>query len=123
MIIKMYDGPRRIKIKDLFADAPDKYYIQTFEYGDFDNWVTAVVYETSLTINTYSMNPKQVYNGKYSAYFTTTFVPIDKGKQTIEGGLINNTHKFVGCSGDIKVGNLEDIMNEEITITGEYTRG
>ena len=52
-MITMYDAPKRVKLVDLFPDSGRKYYIQKFEYGDFDNWVTAVIYETNLVINDY----------------------------------------------------------------------
>ena len=121
-MIAMYDTPKKVKLTDLFPDSGRKYYIQKFEYGDFDNWVTAVIYETSLVINDYSLNSKTAKNGKYSAYLATTFIPIDEAEK-MGGNFINSTRKFVGCGNDLKISKLEDLTDFEVTVDGEWTRG
>ncbi len=121
-MITMYDAPKKVKLTDLFPDSGRKYYIQKFEYGDFDNWVTAVIYETSLVINDYSLNSKAVKDGKYSAYLATTFIPIDEAEK-MGGNFINSNRKFVGCGNDIKISKLEDLTDFEVIVDGEWTRG
>lgn len=121
-MITMYDTPKRVKLTDLFPDSGRRYYIQKFEYGDFDNWVTAVIYETSLVINDYSLNSKTAKNGKYSAYLATTFIPIDEAEKMV-GNFINSNRKFVGCGNDLKISKLEDLTDFKVTVDGEWTRG
>lgn len=120
-MITMYDAPKKVKLTDLFPDSGRKYYIQKFEYGDFDNWVTAVIYETSLVINDYSLNSKAVKDGKYSAYLATTFIALDGGGE-IGKDFINSGRKFVGCGNDLKISKLEDLTDFEVTVDGEWTR-
>lgn len=120
-MITMYNTPKKVKLTDLFPDSGRKYYIQKFEYGDFDNWVTAVVYETSLVINDYSLNSRAVKDGKYSAYFATTFIPIDEAEK-MGGNFINSLRKFVGCGNDLKIGKLEDLTEFEVLVDGEWKR-
>ncbi len=121
-MIAMYDTPKTVKLTDLFPDSGRKYYIQKFEYGDFDNWVTAVIYKTSLVINDYSLNSKAIKDGKYSAYLETTFIPIDEAEK-MGGKFTNSNRKFVGCGNDLKISKLEDLTDFEVTVDGEWTRG
>ena len=121
-MITMYDVPKKVKLTNLFPDSGRKYYIQKFEYGDFDNWVTAVIYETSLVINDYSLNSKTVKDGKYSVYLATTFIPIDEAEK-MGRNFINSNRKFVGYGNDIKISKLEDLTDFEVVVNGEWTRG
>lgn len=120
-MITMYNTPKKVKLTDLFPDAGCKYYIQKFEYGDFDNWVTAVIYKTSLVINDCSLNSKLVRDGKYYAYLATTFIALD-GAEEIGKDFINSGRKFVGCGNGLKISKLEDLTNFEVTVDGEWTR-
>lgn len=121
-MITMYNKPRKVKLSELFPQSNEKYYIQKFEYGDFDNWVTALIYETHLVINDYSLNSKLVKDGKYPACLATTFIPIDEVEK-MGGNFINSNRKFVGYGNDLKISKLEDITEAEITIHGEWVRG
>lgn len=121
-MITMYDTPKKVKLTELFPDSGRKYYIQKFKYGDFDNLITAVIYETSLVINDYSLNSKLVKDGKYPACVATTFIPIDEVEK-MGGNFINSHRKFVGYGNDLKISKLEDITDFEVTVHGEWTRG
>lgn len=120
-MIKMYDKPREVKLIDLFPTGGKKYYIQTFAYGDYDNEVTAVLYETSVVIGDYSFNPKDKKDGKYRVYFRTTYVSADEAEKSV-GGLHNCQRKFEGYGNDYRIGNLEDLGNITVTVNGEWTR-
>ena len=121
-MLTMYDTPTKVKLVDLFPNSVRKYYIQKFEYGDFDNWVTAVIYEMSLVIDDYSLNSKLVKDGKYSACLATTFIPIDEAEK-MGGNFINSNRKFVGYGNDLKISKLEDLTDFEVTVNGEWARG
>lgn len=121
-MITMYDAPKKVKLTDLFPDSGRKYYVKKFEYGDFDNWVTAVIYATSLVIDDYSLNSKLVKDGKYSACLATTFIPIDEAEK-MGGNFINSNRKFVGYGNDLKISKLEDLTDFEVTVDGEWARG
>ena len=43
--IKMFEEPKVITLKEIINDMRKKdcYYIERFEYGDYDNWVTAII--------------------------------------------------------------------------------
>lgn len=120
-MITMYDTPKKVRLTDLFPDSGRKYYIQKFEYGDFDNWVTAVIYETSLVINDYSLNSKAVKDGKYSACLATTFIPIDEVEK-MGANFINSDRKSVGYGSNLKISKLEDLTGFEVVVDGEWTR-
>lgn len=121
-MIVIYDQPRKVKLVDLFPDSNRKYYIQTFEYGNFDNSVTALIYETSIMINDYSFNSKFVDNGKYKACLSTTYIPIEEVKE-LNGNFAKSRHKFIGCDGNnLQIKKLEDITEMEIEINGEWIR-
>lgn len=120
-MITMYDTPKKVKLTDLFSNSGRKYYIQKFEYGDFDNWVTAVIYETSLVINDYSFNSKAAKDGKYSAYLATTFIPIDEAEK-MGRNFSNSQRKFVGCGNDLKISKLEDLTEFEVIVDGEWAK-
>lgn len=121
-MIKMYDSPRKVKLSELFPQPNEKYYIQTFEYGDFDNWVTALIYKTNLVIDDYSLNSRLVKDGEYRACLATTFIPIDEAEK-MGGDFIDSNRKFVGYGDNMKISKLEDITEAEITVNGEWTRG
>lgn len=121
-MITMYDAPKKVKLTELFSDSNRKYYIKTFEYGTYDNFVTALIYATSLVIDDYSLNSKLVKDGKYSACLATTFIPIDEAKK-MGGNFINSNRKFVGYGNDLKISKLEDLTDFEVAVNGEWTRG
>lgn len=121
-MITMYDAPKKVKLVDLFPDSGCKYYIKRFEYGDFDNFVTAVIYETSLVVDDYSLNSKLIKDGKYSACLATTFIPIDEAEK-MGGNFVNSNRKFVGYGNDLKISKLEDLTDFEVVVDGEWTIG
>lgn len=120
-MIRMYDKPKKVKLVDLFSKSGEKYYIQTFEYGDFDNWVTAVIYEKNIVVGDYSFNSKNKKDGKYKIYFKTMYVPIDEAKVLV-GGLHNSKRSFLGCGDDRHIGSLAELETLEILVDGEWVR-
>lgn len=120
-MITMYDAPKKVKLTELFPDSNRKYYIKTFEYGTYDNFVAALIYATCLVIDDYSLNSKLVKDGKYSACLATTFIPIDEAEK-MGGNFINSNRKFVGYGNDLKISKLEDLTDFEVTVDGEWTR-
>ena len=120
-MITMYDTPKKVKLVDLFPNSNQKYYIQRFEYGDYDNWVTALVYETHIVFNDFSFNSKFAKNGVYKTHLATTFIPIDEVEK-MNGNFINSQRKFVGCGNDLKISCFEDITEATVKVDGEWTR-
>lgn len=120
-MIKMYDVPQKIKLVDLFSKNGKKYYIQKFEYGDFGNWVTAVICKRNIVVNDHSLNSNCKKDGKYSVYFETTYIPVDE-IDSIVGGLWNSKRKIMGCSDPVKIGIFAELENLETIVIGEWTR-
>ena len=119
MKIELFKEPKNIKLKDLFKNR-NIYYVRRFEYGDFDNWVNAVItaMDVSLNYTSYFEKSEGIFEeGDCSVCLKQTFIPLSIAATN---GL-SDAHKSESFSCDlIKTKLMKDLFNYEISVIGTY---
>ena len=119
-MIKYFDEPKKITLREFFEDSKKKY-IQIFEYGDYGNWVTAIIENIDLSLEftkkyTKSMGIFKV--GDWSISLKTTYIHLyDYVNRNYNEH--NELPKFVGFnSKTIIIRNLSQLYDIEIKVNG-----
>lgn len=120
MSVKIFKTPQKIKIRDI-GNTNNSYYIRRFEYGDYDNWVEGVIFSADIST-------------KYIKYYDKKQPPFEAGDYSVcikeEFANLSDVQKngVYGCkrweaysTETIKVKTINEILDLEIEVVGEYT--
>lgn len=117
MKIELFEKSKNVKLKDLFKDR-NIHYIRRFEYGDFDNWVDAVItaMDVSLNYTSYFEESEGIFEeGDCSICLKQTFIPLS----IVETIGLSDAYKSESFSCDlIKIKLMKDLFNYEISVIG-----
>ena len=104
MIVK-FEEPRLIKIKDIIESLKEgKHYIERFQYGDYDNWVNAII--INLEVHNSTFYPNTIYGPKYDVCLYNTF------KHSLE-----DERTYTACPSYLE-DKPEDIYDRKIEVIG-----
>lgn len=117
-MFEIWDEPKKIKIRDIKENLLDKgiRYIQRFEYGYDDNWVTAVVTDFKVNLRYSYFVPTHITLGEcYQISLETDF----KFSSDIKQEGFDKAETRVGFN-DIYVKTLDELFDYEIEVDGVY---
>lgn len=80
--IEKFESPIMKSYKNL-----DKFDVARFEFGDYDNWVNAIVLNVRLETKNYSANPEKP---NYVSHIVLDFATQDGREETCYSSLTNN---------------------------------
>lgn len=126
--IKMFEQPKEMTIGEIINEMKkDHYYIEKFEFGDYDNWVTAIIRNFEISMQ-YTNQIKAGPNAnkwsvcKKSTWANLSDVTRDKIKPGQEVEIPNITfdsiNKHEGYSSGMILDHIEDLYNITIDVIG-----
>lgn len=116
-MLTIYDEPKKVKIKDILETRNrNRKYVQKFEYGDYDNWVTAIIHDIKVSISHSRLRDDDTVSLSLCYEYVSVYKADDKGY------LNASYEKFEGYGNDIKLpkNKLYDVLEVEVSVQGEY---
>lgn len=120
-MLTMYEKPKKIKIAEVLKMISSKKKpVQRFEYGDFDNWTTAII--DAIKIDLRYTHFKDEMKIRMVNTISLAYEYVYPSTADAEGYYNASRHPFTGYS-DINTPapiEMKDIFNTEIEIAGEW---
>ena len=116
-----YEEPKMVKIRDILEKSTDSFkYIEKFEYGDFDNWVTAVIDTINVPLR-FMHETNENVDGVDNKVCWVSLETVYKSIRAVEESGLRNAASFTGYGSSMKVATLSEILDKEIEVIGEWT--
>lgn len=120
-MLTMYEKPKKIKIANVLKMIDSKKKpVQRFEYGDYDNWVTAIINAIKVDLKyTHFKDEEQI---RKVNTVSLAYEYVWPNSADAEGYYNASQHTFTGYSditSPLPIG-MYDILNTEIEIDGEW---
>ena len=130
--IEMFEQPKKMTISEIINEMKkDHYYIEKFEFGNYDNWVTAIIRNFKISMQ-YTNQIKAGPNVnkwnvcKEDSWVNLSDVTRDKIKpgqevelsDALKENLFSKDNKHEGYSLGIILDHIEDLYNVTIDVIG-----
>lgn len=118
-MLKMFKEPVKITVREYYyhkEHKPNWHLVESFDYGDYDNHVTAILHDIKISAQTmYNTENRDVYY----AYLDCYYISINNAENV---GYLNASYNtFVGCQGTGKdMNTIKDYLDAEITVNGIF---
>lgn len=117
MRIEKFEEPKKITIKELVELLDkQKHPICTFEYGDFDNYVSVAITSISIDLRFTHFCPNSIYGPKWCACLRKDWKYLYELEKVSEW--FQAKREDTGYGDDHYVENLADVYDKEIEIVG-----
>ena len=121
-MITMYDKPKKVTLKELIENTTDSFkYIERFEYGDYDNFVTAIVDYINIALRYSHVRVEETEQGPVNVY-SVCLESAYKSMYEVDDKGIKDTEPFFGYSSNYSVKRIEDLLEMEMEVVGEWKR-